>query len=161
MPTGEEFADLAETKCGLKGTVYQSKYNLTKNESWSAAFVSACAEEYEVSNVLIPESTKCQDIADKGTDNSNVSYAGSWVNKEENKPMAGDIVLFVWSSKKSDRADSVGIVKSYDKSTDSLEVIVGDYGDTGSSRSTVRMVTYRNTYKCIKGYFRPAWEKVY
>lgn len=159
MSYAEEFVRVAESKCGSSGSGYKSKLGLKSNDSWSAAFVSCCAQECDVLSV-IPKVTKCQDIVTLGTSES-FSNTGTWVASSSTAyPEVGDIALFVWSSNISNRADKLGIVKSYNKETDSLDVVLGDYGTTGSSNSTVRLITYSRQFSCIKGYFRPAWNKV-
>lgn len=161
---GLQFAQLAETKCGQRADAFRSKMNLGKNTSWAAAFISCCAKEANVLDVLIPKSTQCQSIADKGVTDS-ITHKGTWVpgpvEGYEVTPEPGDIVLISWSSNPSKRADSAGVVKSYDSVNDSIEVVIGDYGTKGSNASTVRMVSYTSNFKCIKGYFRPSWNEVY
>lgn len=161
---GKTFAQVAESKCGKRASEFRSKYNLPKNSSWSAAFVSACADECEVLGVVVPKSLKCQDIADNGTNSEKVTYSGSWIpgacEGGEGAPEPGDVALINWSSDPSSRADSAAIVTSYDEDSDSVSLVIGDYGTAGSNNSSVRMTTYSRSFKCLKGYFRPAWNEV-
>lgn len=157
MSPAEKFVLEAESRCGSSGTLYQSRMRLSINDSWSASFVSCCAEEAGCASV-VPKVTKCQDIVSLGT-SSSFENTGIWVSNDS-VPEVGDVVLFVWSSNLSNRADKLGIVKSYNKDTENIEVVVGDYGTAGSANSTVRLLTYNKQFSCIKGYFRPNWSKV-
>lgn len=157
MSPAEKFVLKAESKCGSSGALYQSRMRLSSNDAWSATFVSCCAEDSGCSSV-IPKVVKCQDIVSVGT-SSSFANTGTWLSNDS-VPEVGDVVLFVWSSNLSNRADKLGIVKSYDKDTENIEVVVGDYGTTGSANSTVRLLTYNKQFSCIKGYFRPNWSKV-
>lgn len=158
--TGLEFAQFAESQCGKGASEFRSNMGLGKNSAWSAAFVSSCAKKCDVSGSVIPKVTTCQDLADKGVSKKYVSNPGTLVSSTASSvvPQPGDVALFVWSSKSEERADSVGVVRSYDPSTDTVEVVVGDCGSTGSNNSKVRMVTYSKSFSCIKGYFRPSWD---
>lgn len=159
----DQFVQFAETQCGTTGRFSTGSFGLTKNTSWSAAFVSACAKKTGDLNTYIPKAIKAQDIADLGASKGNISNTGIWVEgpaqgNMSNKPERGDIVLLTWDGNGSNRANQVGIVKDYNKDDDTVDVIIGDYGKSGTSRSQVCMTTYGSTYRCIKGYFRPSWD---
>ena len=160
---GSEFAQFAETQCGKGASTFRSYMNLSKNSSWSAAFVSYCANRCGVLNSLIPASSKCQDIVDKGINSNCIGTPGTWMSGPceggMSEPRSGDIVLFSWSSNASSRADCVGIVRSYDKEDNSIQVVIGDYGTKGSNSNKVRITSYDISFKCIKGYFRPSWDE--
>lgn len=162
--TGLEFAQLAESKCGSDASWSRSKMGLGPNTSWSAAFVSSCAQELGVLGSVVPKSTKCQDIADNGTSSDSVTFPGEWLpgpaEGQESVPESGDVVLVTWSSNPTNRADLVGIVKSHNSSDSTVDVVFGDYGSTGSNNSKVRMITLNDNFTCIKGYFRPAWKEL-
>lgn len=159
---GSQFAEFAETQCGKGADTFRSYMKLGKNSSWSAAFVSYCAIKCNVSSTIIPVSSKCQDIADNGINPDCIGTPGTWLpgpcEGSQQEPKSGDIALFSWSSNASSRADCVGIVRSYDKEDNSIQVVIGDYGTKGSNSNKVRITSYDASFRCIKGYFRPSWD---
>lgn len=156
--TGEEFAQLAESRCGEGPSKSRSLFNLKSNSSWSAAFVSSCAKQANILNTAIPKTNKCQDVADIGVERN----YGTWIDGPSSgfdvTPQPGDVVLVSWSSSSSNRADCVGIVRSVEGTT--VNVVRGDCGSYGSNHSKVRIVSYDKSLSCIKGYFRPNWNGV-
>lgn len=158
----DKFVNEAETRCGETAQKFQSFCGTSSNTPWSASFVSYCASRAGVLDSLVPKTYKCQDIADKGTTESEVKSPGTWIpgpaEGVNSEPSKGDIVLISWSSSTSSRADHVGIVKSYNRETGDVQVIMGDCNRAGASRSSVGMTTFQNSFSCIKGYFRPRWE---
>lgn len=132
--------------------------NLGGNCSWSAAFVSSCAKQANVLDVVVPRTNKCQDVADKGVERG----YGAWIDGPckgfDVTPQPGDVVLMSWSSNPSNRADCVGIVRSVEGAV--VNVVRGDCGSYGSNSSKVRIVSYDKSLSCIQGYFRPDWSKV-
>lgn len=156
--TGEQFAELAESRCGEGPSKSRSMFNLGSNSYWSAAFVSSCAKQANVLNVCIPKTNKCQDVADIGV---KCGY-GTWIDGpsigSDVTPKPGDVVLVSWSSSSSNRADCVGIVRSVEGNA--VNVVRGDCGSYGSNNSKVRIVSYDKSLSCIKGYFRPNWNEV-
>ena len=161
---GLTFANTAELKCGMNGSSFKSKFNLPKNNRWSAAFVSGCADECGVLNTVVPNCTLCEDFRIKGLNDRYVSHVGTWIPQsdvsEDVTPEAGDVILLSWSSNESSRADSCGVVKGYNSENRSVRVVIGDYGNLGSTSTVVRLVSYSIDYSCIKGYFRPSWNEV-
>ena len=156
--TGEEFAQIAESRCGEGPSRSRSLFNLGSNSSWSAAFVSSCAKQANILNTAIPKTNKCQAVADTGVE---CGY-GIWIDGPSSgfdvTPQPGDVVLVSWSSNSSNRADCVGIVRSVEG--DTVNVVRGDCGSYGSNNSKVRIVSYDKSLSCIKGYFRPNWNEV-
>lgn len=155
----EQFAHVAELHCGDKGTKYQSKYGLGKNDAWSVAFVNSCAQECKVLGQVIPETKSCNDYVSQFNEKQGTWIPGPSYGKEP-VPRTGDVIVFVGSSNCKDRADSVGIVTSYNSKNFTVTAAIGDFGTKGSSNSTVRLMTYQTSISTIKGYYRPNWNKV-
>lgn len=158
MTTAKDFAELAESKCGMNGKKFQSNFNLSSNSPWSASFVSCCAKEAGITD-KVPVTSKCQSLADLAVSEGKSKWISGPAEGVQTAPSEGDIAFVVWSSDSRDRADAVGIVKGYDPESDSIDIVFGDYGTCGSDKSSVRIVTYSRSFTCIKGYVRPQWDE--
>lgn len=153
----DSFIRNAESCCGKSGYLYQRRYGISKNGHWSSAFVSYLSENMGLKSV-VPVSSIAQSMIDKGT--TSLKHTGTWVPRTRygvvQVPQPGDLIFLV-EQNDSERANKVGIVKSYDSDTQSVKVILGDYGDLDPARSSVRMTSFDSSFGCIKGYFRPDW----
>lgn len=151
----ETFIRIAEEQVGSDSSWTYANVDLTDNNGWSAAFVTACSAAAGSSlNIVVPNVSSCSAIGRVGI----LRNMGEWISGPANgrygTPEPGDIVLFRKTINKKGMsvydADHAGIVSQVNGS--SLTVIEGDVGDR------VKQQDYSTGSRVISGYFRPKWD---
>lgn len=152
----QEFAALAESKCGKSASIFQKQFGLPCNGAWSAAFVSSCALEFGVSSTLIAKSSKCQELEHLSTSKQHVSNPCKTINAAKEAPQVGDIAIISWSN--SGKAEHCGVVCRVDKSSKTVSIVSGSNGASNVD-GFVQMSTYSNYGDCcVTKYLRPQWQ---
>lgn len=130
-------------------------YTAGYNDHWCAEFVSSCfIEAYgkKYAQKIMVLSASCGKMVEKA------KAAGIWIEKDNYKPKAGDVILYDWQdSGKGDNQgwpDHVGIVVNSNDTT--IKVIEGN-------TTAVSQVAYRNIKingRYIRGFIKPKFDKL-
>ena len=115
-------------------------YRMRYADAWCAASVTVAAMETDNAKVIPPE-CGCGEMK-KYAKQRNI-WAGP-----DYRPKLGDLILFSWNQ--DDWPDHIGIVCSYDKNTDLIRSIEGNYSDQIKVREIVGGSGYINGYICPK-----------
>lgn len=121
-------------------------YHMTPNDSWCAAFVSACFIACGYSS-LIPVECSCQRMVSKAR------TMGIWIENDGYRPKAGDIIMYSWNDNgKGDctlAPNHTGIVESV--TYNRITVIEGNKNDSVERR----VIDVNGRY--IRGYVVPRY----
>lgn len=151
----ETFIRIAEEQVGSDSSWTYANVDITDNNGWSAAFVTACSAAAGSSlNIVIPNVSSCSAIGRVGI----LRNMGEWISGPANGKYGtaepGDIVLFRKTVNKKGMsiydADHAGIVSQTNGG--SMTVIEGDVGDI------VKQQEYSMSSSVVSGYFRPKWD---
>ena len=151
MTTSKQLAAYAESLCGDNGSRYRARFGLPGNSPWSAAFASYCLSAFPETSGMV-DSSRCSDFT-KLISSSEVDWIPGPQYGSSKKPKEGDIALINWSSKQDGSVNRICIVRRYNVSDDTIDVVMGDAG-SDSNNNTVAMRTYSSDLSCIKGYMR-------
>lgn len=123
-------------------------YKVSYNDEWCSTFVSAVAIKCNATH-LIPTECGCEKHIQL------FKKKGSWVENENRKPNAGDIIFYDWNDNgKGDdlgAADHVGIVEKVSGNT--ITIIEGNYNEA------VKRRTLKVNARYIRGYGVPKYDK--
>ena len=148
--TADSIISVASNEIGNGLSKYTKEMGMINNSytyAWCAAFVSWCGAHSGSSDV-ISKTASCYNQY------YNSSGARHWVvNDKSYKPVKGDLIYFDWNATgaKNSNFDHVGIVVSYNASTNKITTIEGNYGNNGSANNKVVKTTrdYNNKVKCF------------
>ena len=148
--TADSIISVASNEIGNGLSKYTKEMGMINNSytyAWCAAFVSWCGAHSGSSDV-ISKTASCYNQY------YNSSGARHWVvNDKSYKPVKGDLIYFDWNATgaKNSNFDHVGIVVSYNASTNKITTIEGNYGNSGSANNKVVKTTrdYNNKVKCF------------
>lgn len=122
-------------------------YKVKYVDAWCATFVSAVAIKCDATSI-IPTECGCNQMIELFKKN------GSWVENENHKPEAGDIIFYDWQDKgngdNKGSSDHVGIVQKVSGST--IYVIEGNYDNSVK----IRKIAVNGRY--IRGYGVPKYD---
>lgn len=150
----ETFLRIAESQVGSGSSWTFQRVDLSDNNGWSAAFITACSARAGSSlNIVIPNVVSCSAIGRVGVlRNMGEWYDGPALGKFAT-PEPGDIALYRLKANNSKMSrymcDHAGVVSEISGST--FTSIEGDVG--GRVAKKTRNISDRN----ISGYFRPKW----
>lgn len=176
-----DFLKVASDHVGEDNKWVCKKTGITKNQSWSAAFVIACAKSVNNAlNKVIPEQLNPADIARQGVKKGYGKWYKGPYHKCNPTPQPGDLVLLKFSLPKSAassplqsflpsttsrptlspidlttdmyESDKIAIVKSV--KSGNIQVVEGDVGGKISYKK------YAMKSTVIVGYYRPDWSKL-
>ena len=162
MATASEFVNVAKKFLGTKESdekhkeiinIYNSikplpvGYKIGMNDSWCAAFVSACAKEAGLKK--FPFECSCERMITRA------KAQMIWEENDAHIPAPGDVIMYDWQDNgKGDNkgwADHTGIVE---KVTDGkITVIEGNFNNAVKRRN----ISVDGRY--IRGYIKPPFEK--
>ncbi len=148
--TADSIVSVASNEIGnglSKYTKWNGMINNSYTYAWCAAFVSWCGAQSGSSDVIYKTASCVNQYY-------NSSGEKHWVvNDKSYKPVKGDLIYFDWNATgaKNSNFDHVGIVVSYDASTNKITTIEGNYGSNGSANNKVVKTTrnYNNNVKCF------------
>lgn len=115
-------------------------YRMRYADSWCAASVTVAAMETDNAKVIPPE-CGCGEMK-RYAEQRNI-WAGP-----DYRPKLGDLILYSWNQ--DDWPDHIGIAINYDKNTDLIRAIEGNYKDQIKVREIVGGSGYINGYICPK-----------
>lgn len=115
-------------------------YRMRYADSWCAASVTVAAMETDNSKVVPPE-CGCGEMMRYAKQRH--IFAGP-----DYRPKLGDLILYSWNT--DSWPDHIGIVYSYDKNTDMIVTIEGNYQDSIKTRQIVGGSGYIVGYICPK-----------
>lgn len=115
-------------------------YRMRYADSWCAASVTVAAMETDNAKVIPPE-CGCGEMM-RYAKQRNI-YAGP-----DYRPKLGDLILYSWN--KDSWPDHIGIVYNYNKNTDLISTIEGNYQDSIKTRQIVGGSGYIVGYICPK-----------
>ena len=115
-------------------------YMMRYGDSWCAASVTVAAMETG-NEKLIPPECGCGEMK------KYAKQRGIWAGPDY-RPQMGDLILYSWNM--DAWPDHIGIVYSYNKNTDLIRTIEGNYQDQIKSREIVGGSGYINGYICPK-----------
>lgn len=123
-------------------------YKVSYNDEWCSTFVSAVSIKCNATH-LIPTECGCEKHVQL------FKKIGAWVENENRKPNAGDIIFYDWNDngKGNDlgAADHVGIVEKVSGNT--ITIIEGNYNEA------VKRRTLKVNARYIRGYGVPKYDK--
>lgn len=121
---------------------------LLPNQAWDAAYISACAKQNGLIDVVFAESTNSKGLIDKSVKKGlGKFYNGPANGNYEEVPKVGDVVAFTY--KEGVEVSHVGVVTNVHK--EDVTVVSGDV------ERKVDSSIVKRTFKSIRGYYRPAW----
>lgn len=122
-------------------------YRMGYSDPWCAAFVSACAQVWGLTDVVFPECA-CEPMINK------YKAAGRWVENDAYVPKPGDLIFYDWQDSgagdNTGYSDHVGLVASVSGSV--LNIIEGNCSDM------VMTVARQINGKFIRGYGVPDYQ---
>lgn len=121
---------------------------LLPNQAWDAAYITACAKQNGLIDVVFAESTNSKGLIDKSVKKGlGKFYNGPANGNTKERPKVGDVIAFTY--KEGVEVSHVGVVTNVHK--DDITVISGDV------EHKVDSSTVQRTWKSIRGYYRPSW----
>ena len=162
MATASDFVNIAKKYLGTKESdikhqeivsIYNSikplpvGYKIGMNDSWCAAFVSACAKKADIKK--FPFECSCERMINRA------KALMLWEENDAHIPAEGDVIMYDWQDNgKGDNkgwADHTGIVEKVNG--DKITVIEGNYNNAVKRRT----ISVNGRY--IRGYIQPSFEK--